>query len=105
VLTRANTARQAAGLPPIAHATNHTLRRSFASLLYEAGANPAEVMDQLGHKSAALALEVYAKKLDRNRDTGTRVDALLRGADWAPMGTTEVSVADALSAATMKEAV
>jgi hypothetical protein len=44
-------------------------------------------MDQLGHASAALALEVYAKKLERNRDTGARVDELVRGADWAPMGT------------------
>lgn len=105
VLVRANAAREAAGLPPIAHVTNHTLRRTFASLLYEAGANPAEVMDQLGHESAALALEVYAKKLDRNRDTGTRVDALLRGDDWAPMGTTEPSLGDALSTVTTEEAV
>lgn len=39
-------------------------------------------MNQMGHKSAALALEVYAKKMERKRDTGARVDALMRGADW-----------------------
>ena len=68
-------------------ATNHTCRRTFASLLYEAGASPAYVMAQLGHTSSALALEVYAKKMERQRDTGARMDALIRGADWAPSGT------------------
>ncbi|TML54098.1 MAG: site-specific integrase [Actinobacteria bacterium] len=29
--------------------TNHTLRRTFAALLYEAGASPAYVMSQIGH--------------------------------------------------------
>jgi integrase len=69
--------------------TNHSLRRTFASLLYEAGASPAYVMSQMGHTSSALALEVYAKKMERSRDTGARMDALLRGADWAPMGTND----------------
>jgi hypothetical protein len=41
----------------------------FASLLYEAGASPAYVMAQ-GHTSSALALEVYAKNMERQRDTG-----------------------------------
>lgn len=67
--------------------TNHTLRRTFASLLYEAGASPAYVMSQMGHTSADLALEVYARKMERKRDTGERMDALIRGADWAPTGT------------------
>jgi integrase len=62
--------------------TNHTCRRTFASLLYEAGASPAYVMAQMGHTSSALALEVYAKKMERQRDTGERMDALIRAADW-----------------------
>jgi integrase len=33
--------------------TNHTLRRTFASLLHEAGASPAYGMSQMGHTSAA----------------------------------------------------
>jgi hypothetical protein len=75
-------------MPPIPEGvTNHSLRRTFASLLYEAGASPAYVMAQMGHKSSALALEVYAKKMERQRDTGARMDALIRGADWAPTGT------------------
>src|SRR5205823_13662508 len=77
-----------AGLPAIPDGiTNHSLRRTFASLLYEAGASPAYVMAQMGHTSSALALEVYAKKMARSRDTGARMDALLQGAQWAELGT------------------
>ena len=55
-----------AGKSPIQDGvTNHTCRRTFASLLYEAGASPACVMSQMGHTSSALALEVYAKKMER----------------------------------------
>jgi hypothetical protein len=32
--------------------------------------------------------------MNRERDTGARLDALVRGADWAPMGT---NGADAMS--------
>jgi len=44
-------------------------------------------MAQMGHSDASLALEVYTKVMERKRDTGIRMDALIRGADWAPMGT------------------
>src|SRR5512133_665184 len=80
----ANKKRAKAELPPIGEGvTNYTLRRTFASLLYEAGASPAYVMAQMGHTSADLALGVYARKMERKRDTGERMDALNRGADWA----------------------
>ena len=65
-ITAANVKRAKAGLPPIgSDVTNHTLRRTFASLLYEAGAWPAYVMAQMGHTSSTLALEVYARKMER----------------------------------------
>jgi integrase len=84
---RANVKLGAAGLPLITDGiTNHSLRRTFASLLYEAGASPAYVMSQMGHTSAGLALEVYAKKMARSRDTGQRMDALIQAADWAQKG-------------------
>ena len=60
------------------------------SLMYEAGATPPEVMDQAGHVSAAMALEVYAKKMTRSRETGKRMDALI---DWAVNGQNGVSEA------------
>lgn len=78
---------RAEGRPALEGVTNHSLRRTFASLLYEAGASPAYVMAQMGHTSAALALEVYARKMERERETGARLDALVRPAHWAPMGT------------------
>lgn len=40
---------------------------------------------QMGHTSADLALEVYARKMERKRDTGAHTDALIEGADWAVM--------------------
>lgn len=67
--------------------TNHSLRRSYASLLYEAGANPAYVMSQMGHTNSGLALEIYAKKMEVQRDTGQRMDALVRP-DWNGTGET-----------------
>jgi integrase len=58
--------------------TNHALRRAFCALLYEAGATPAYVMAQIGHRDASLALEIYTKVMERERDTGARMDALVR---------------------------
>jgi hypothetical protein len=95
----ANEARAKAGLPPIASGvTNHSLRRTFASLLYEAGASPAYVMAQMGHTSPALALAIYAQRLERTRDTGERMDALVRGADWAQTGTSAVESSESVAA-------
>lgn len=98
-IERANAKRAESELPPIQPGvTNHTLRRTFASLLYEAGASPAYVMSQMGHTSSALALEIYARKMERERDTGARVDALIRGADWAQAGTNGATDIDSLPA-------
>lgn len=58
---------------------------TLASLLYEAGASPAYVMGQMGHASSAFALEVCSRMTSRDRDTGARLDALVRGADRAPL--------------------
>lgn len=96
-LKRANKQRAKQGLPAIQDGiTNHTLRRTYCSLLYEAGASPAYVQGQMGHESAALALEVYARMMKRDRDTGERMDALVRGADWAQMGTSAADIAESL---------
>jgi hypothetical protein len=63
------------------------------ALLYEAGASPAYVMAHEGLTNhsmrrtfASLALEVYARVMERQRDTGERMDALIRGAEWADTG-------------------
>lgn len=97
-IKRANVKLAEAGKPPIVGLTNHSLRRTFASLLYEAGASPAYVMGQMGHTSSALALEVYSKMMNRDRDTGARVDALIRGADWAQETGTNANTAMGMGA-------
>jgi integrase len=87
-IRRANERLVMEGRPPIQEGvTNHTLRRTFCTLLFEAGASPAYAMQQMGHESAQLSLEVYSKVMQRTRDTGEKVDALIRGADWAQAGT------------------
>ena len=91
---RANVELAKAGRAPIEAVTNHSLRRTFCALLYEAGATPPYVMAQMGHTSASLALEIYSKVMDRKRDTGARMDALIRGADWAASGTEAIGAAD-----------
>jgi integrase len=104
-IERANRKLAAAGRGPVQDGiTNHTCRRTFASLLYEAGASPAYVMSQLGHTSSSLALEVYAKKMERERDTGARMDALIRAADWAQAGTNGVGELEALPVPETEEA-
>jgi integrase len=105
-VARANAKLAEAGRAPLqAGITNHTLRRTFCALLFEAGASPAYAMAQMGHSSAARALEVYSKVMERKRDTGARMDALLRGADWARVGTDEVESPKPLAALATEEAV
>jgi hypothetical protein len=50
-------------------------------------------MANWGRPSSALALEVYANKMERNRDTGARMDA---GADSAQMGTVAIRASASL---------
>ena len=45
--------------------TPHSLRRTFASLLYALGEAPPYVMSQMGHETPALALAIYAREMDR----------------------------------------
>jgi hypothetical protein len=67
--------------------TNHSRRRTFCVLRYETGATPAYVMGADGHTDASLALEIYSKVMERSRDTGVRMDALIRGPVLAQSGT------------------
>ena len=61
-------------------------------------------MAQMGHTSSALALEVYAHKMERQRETGARMDALIRGAEWAQMGTNGAEYEEALPVEVTEEA-
>jgi hypothetical protein len=59
-------------------------------LKYEVGASPVEVMAEMGHTSPSLALSIYTKKLKVSRDTGARMDALVRPTWTADVATSEL---------------
>lgn len=76
----ANKRRDDRDLPPLPEGvTPHTLRRTYISLLLEAGASLPYVMQQVGHQDSKTTLEIYAgvlKRRDRG-DMGTAFDDLL----------------------------
>jgi integrase len=66
--------------------TPHSLRRTFASLLFALDETPPYVMAQMGHTSANLTLEVYARQTGRRDAEPERLKALVEGREWAAMG-------------------
>ena len=58
--------------------TFHSLRRTYASLLAEAGADSGYTMSQIGHKSAKLTLEVYTDVGNTRHGANERLGRLLR---------------------------
>jgi integrase len=67
----------AAGLPRIRF---HDLRHGCASLLLAQGVHPRVVMEQLGHSTIALTMNVYSHVIPAAaRDAADRMDAMLGG--------------------------
>lgn len=64
-------------LPP--NLTPHSLRRTFASLLFAVGEAPPYVMAQMGHTTANLTLTIYARQMDRRDGEPERLRALVEG--------------------------
>jgi integrase len=52
--------------PLPAKVTPHSLRRTFASLLYALGESPPVVMQEMGHTDPGLALRIYAQAIRRD---------------------------------------
>jgi integrase len=72
----------------------HSLRRTFASLLYLRGENPVYVMHQMGHTDPKLALRIYTRVMgeQRRRGPGARLIGVLEGACWTePDGGSEAA--------------
>jgi integrase len=67
--------------------TPHSLRRTFASLLFALGEAPPYVMAQMGHTTPNLTLAIYARQMDRRDGEPERLKALVEGREWAPLGT------------------
>ncbi len=75
------------GSPPLPdRLTPHSLRRTFASLLYALGENPAVVMAEMGHTDPGLALAIYAQAMRRQEGEAGRLQALVNGAYWTDAG-------------------
>jgi integrase len=84
---RANANLEAEGLAPLPERiTPHSLRRTFASVLYALGETPPVVMQEMGHTDPALALRVYASAMRFDDTQKAQLRALVEGADWANMG-------------------
>jgi integrase len=65
--------------------TPHSLRRTFASVLYALGEDPGVIMDEMGHTDPALALRVYRQAMRRGEDEKAQLRALIDGAaTYAP---------------------
>ena len=61
VVNRANEVRAKRDLPPLPAVTAHALRRTYISLMIEAGAPLPYVMSQVGHADSRTTLEVSAQ--------------------------------------------
>jgi integrase len=63
----------------------HKLRHAFASILVALGTDPAQVMRQIGHRSAAFTLDVYTHMMACSPAQRERLAALVEGERrWGP---------------------
>src|SRR5699024_5750940 len=70
---------EAAGLEGV---TPHVLRHTAASLAVDAGAHVKDVQRMLGHKSAAMTLDIYTGLFESSLDAvGDRLDDVAKAAD------------------------
>jgi integrase len=79
----ANKALQGAGQAPLPERiTPHSLRRTFASLLYALGESPPLVMAEMGHADPSLALRIYAQAMGRDEAERSKLRGLVEGAEF-----------------------
>ncbi|HEY5344250.1 MAG TPA: site-specific integrase [Solirubrobacteraceae bacterium] len=64
--------------------TPHSLRRTFASLLFAIGETPPYVMAQMGHTTPNLTLAIYARQMDRRDGEQGRLKALIESPRQRP---------------------
>jgi len=83
---RANASLEAADKPPLPKLTPHSLRRTFASLLYAIGEPPPVVMAEMGHTDAGLALRIYAQAMRADCGSAQALRALVTGESMTRRG-------------------
>ena len=71
----------AAGLQGV---TFHTLRRTHATMLVDAGVNPKVIQQRIGHRSIQTTLGVYASATEQGRRSGAGVMSQYMSAADAP---------------------
>ncbi len=88
VVERVNDEREARGDPLLPRVVPHTLRRTYISLMLEAGAPLHYVMEQVGHEDSKTTLEIYGKVQKRiSRPQVKRAfEALLARSELAESG-------------------
>lgn len=81
VVKRTNELRERRGVSALPPVSPHALRRTYISLLIEAGAPLPYVMRQVGHEDSRTTLEVYAQVQQRlsRRQVHQAFDDLLTG--------------------------
>ena len=67
--------------------TLHSLRRTFASLLFALGEPPTYVMSQMGHTTPGLTLALYAREMNRRDGERQRLRALVTDEPQKPAAT------------------
>jgi len=67
----------AGALPP--SLTLHSLRRTYASLLFALGRTAPEVMEQIGHADPRVTLRIYARTMRRDATEQAQLRALVQG--------------------------
>ena len=77
--------------------SHHSLRRTFASLLFAIGETPPYVMQQMGHKNANLTLALYARAMERRDGEPKRLKALVEGASLGTGAFSESTTAESES--------
>jgi integrase len=73
------TLRQKDLAPLPAELTPHSLRRTFASLLFALGEPPPYVMSQMGHTTPALTLAIYARAMQKRDRENDKLRVLANG--------------------------
>jgi len=87
-IRRANAALEEAERTPIPQgATFHSLRHTYASLMAEAGVDPAYTKAQIGHTDARFTMSVYTHVGNRREAANGRLDAIVGPAESARSGT------------------
>jgi integrase len=91
-------------LPPLTRLTPHSLRRTFASVLYAVGEDPGIAADELGHTDPTFTFRVYRQAMRRDQHQKAQLRALVEGVDWANMGERDANPAPAEAASAPKSA-